>query len=53
MEEERVRCPLVDEDITPIECMENRDIREESIPERFKQKKDWKDILPKIQLRDY
>ena len=53
MEEERVRCPLIDEDISPIECMENRDIREELIPDKFKEKKDWKDICSKCKYYEY
>ena len=47
MEEQKVNCPLVEDDITPVECMENRDISEEFIPEIFKKKNDWQEICRK------
>lgn len=53
MKEERIRCPLTDTDITPVECMENRDIREECIPLTFKKKKDWKDICRQCKYYNY
>lgn len=46
-------CPLVDEQIDPVDCMENRDIREEYIPARFKEKKDWKEICKKCKYYDW
>ncbi len=33
--------------------MENRDIREEYIPVRFKVKKDWKEICKKCKYYDW
>ena len=38
-----VKCPLVDDWIDPIDCMENQSLREHSIPVRFRKKPDWKE----------
>ena len=46
-------CPLVDERIGGFDCMENQTIRDESIPDRFKSKPDWKSICKKCEHRDY
>lgn len=53
MEEERVVCPLIDGLITPIECMENREIHEDMIPEEFKKKVDWQDICRNCKYYNY
>lgn len=45
--EDEIFCPLVDKAITPIDCMENRGIKAEYIPEEYKQKKNWIDICQK------
>ena len=50
---EFVKCPLVDDWVAPIDCLENQDIREESIPARFKVKPDWKEICNACPFRDY
>ena len=50
---EFVKCPLVDNWVDPIDCLENQDIREESIPARFKAKPDWKEICNACPFRDY
>lgn len=50
---ERVKCPLVDDWIEDIDCMENQGIAESYIPERFKRKKNWKEICKKCPFRDY
>ena len=50
---ERVLCPLVDVMIDSIDCLENQDVIESSIPDRFKRKDDWKDICEKCPFRDY
>ena len=42
--EDKIICPLVDCDIDIIDCMENQDIKEEYIPEKYKKKTDWKKI---------
>lgn len=47
MNELKVYCPLVDRSIDAVDCMENREVREEFIPEEFKKKKIWKDICRK------
>ena len=41
--EEKITCPLIDNLISPVDCMENQDLKEESIPEKFKKKEDWKE----------
>jgi hypothetical protein len=51
--EEKVLCPLIDGIITPVDCMENRDIREEAIPDKFKQKPDWKEICKNCKYYEY
>lgn len=50
---EQVKCPLVDNWIDPIDCLENQGIREEYIPERFKIKRNWKEICRACPFRDY
>ena len=44
-----VFCPLVDEKIEDIDCIENRDavdnlVLDETVPTRFKIKLDWREI---------
>ena len=53
-----VMCPLVDENIEPIDCIENSDaidgiITKETIPERFKKKPNWKEICKKCKWHGY
>lgn len=48
-----VKCPLVDDWIEDIDCLENQETNEPSIPDRFKQKADWKAICKKCPFRDY
>ncbi len=50
---QKVKCPLVDDWIEDIDCLENQDIAEASIPARFKQKADWKNICRSCPFRDY
>lgn len=50
--ENRVYCPLIDEEIEDIECIENVDCvigiqKENSIPARYRKKENWKDICKK------
>lgn len=57
-DDRRVDCPLVDEIIEDIDCIENRDIVdgmiiESSMPERFKKKEHWKDICKKCKWHNY
>ena len=42
--EDNVLCPLVDREIDPVDCLENRAIKEEYIPEEYKTKENWKEI---------
>lgn len=53
MEEERINCPLVDREITPVECMENRDIKEDAVPVEFKKKNDWQEICRNCKYSGY
>lgn len=50
---ESVKCPLVDNWITPADCMENQDIAEQFIPDEYKIKKNWKEICQKCPFREY
>lgn len=42
--EDNIVCPLIDDMITPIDCMENRDIKDIYIPDKYKVKENWKEI---------
>lgn len=58
MDDRWVFCPLVDRKIEDIDCIENRDIVdgmivETSLPEEYKEKKDWKDICRKCSWHNY
>lgn len=51
--EEMVLCPLVDSEITPTDCMENRDLNENAIPEQYKAKPNWKEICNNCKYCNY
>jgi len=51
--EEWIYCPLVNGLITPVECMENRDIDEKYIPDKFKILRDWKKVCKNCKYYDY
>ena len=51
--EDKVKCPLVDEKIDPFQCMENRDIKEQFILPKFKEKPNWKEICKNCIYQDY
>ena len=46
-------CPLTDRWISFTECMENRETREESIPDEFKVKPNWKEICKNCEYSKY
>ena len=53
-----VKCPLIDAPIGIIECSENSDIVrglfvEESLPEEYKRKANWKDICKNCKWYNY
>ena len=48
-----VKCPLVDDWIDPIDCMENQSLREQPIPARFRKKLDWRKLCSVCSFRDY
>lgn len=51
--DDRILCPLVNEKIDIVDCMENRDTREESIPKKYKIKKNWKEICKKCKYHEF
>lgn len=59
MEDNRfVFCPLAEEEIEDIDCIENRDvvdgmIAESSLPDKYKRKKTWKEICKKCKWHSY
>lgn len=53
-----VMCPLVDQRIENIDCIENSDavdgiIKKETVPEKFKRKPEWKQICKKCKWHGY
>jgi len=53
-----VLCPLVDENIEPIDCIENSDavdgiLKKETVPKRFKKKPNWEEICEKCKWHGY
>lgn len=50
---EKVMCPLVDEWVDPIDCLENQSVIEDAIPSRFKEKENWVEICKKCPFRNY
>ena len=59
MEDDRfVKCPLVDEMIENIDCIEKVDavdgvLKMDKVPERFKKKADWKGICKNCKWHSY
>ena len=51
--EEMAFCPLIDDYTTPVDCMENRETREETIPTKFKQKPNWEEICKNCKYQNY
>lgn len=51
--ENKIICPLVEREIDPIDCMENRDVKEQSIPNEYKQKENWKEICKNCKWHNY
>lgn len=49
----KVKCPLVDDFIEDVDCMENQEVSEKFIPEKFKKKGDWQNICMQCPFRDY
>ena len=48
-----VKCPLVDDWISPTDCMENQSVGDQFIPTQFKKNPDWKELCAGCPLRDY
>ena len=58
MDDRFIQCILVDKKIEDIDCIENREIvdgnlSEESLPEEYKTKVDWKNICKNCKLHNY
>ena len=51
--DDMIFCPLVDENIDGFDCMEYQCFKDESIPDEFKQKADWKTICKNCKYREY
>ncbi len=56
--EDNVYCPMIDGEIDIADCIENVDvvdglIIENSLPQKYKQKKDWKEICKKCKYYNY
>ena len=50
---DKIFCPLVDKEICIVDCSENRDIKEEYIPEEYKAKNNWKEICRNCKYYHY
>lgn len=51
--EEKITCPLVDDEISPVDCMGNQTLKEASIPEPFKKKENWREICKNCRYQEY
>ena len=56
--EYNVYCPMIDGEIDIADCIENVDvvdglIIENSLPQKYKQKHDWKEICKKCKYHNY
>lgn len=56
--EDNVYCPMIDSEIDIADCIENVDvvdglIIENSLPQKYKQKHDWKEICKKCKYHNY
>lgn len=53
-----VMCPLVDQEVKSVDCIENADavdgiIQKENVPDRFKKKPRWEEICKKCKWHEY
>lgn len=53
-----VMCPLVDQEVKSVDCIENADavdgiIQKENVPDRFKKKPGWEEICKKCKWHEY
>lgn len=51
--EDKIFCPLADEKIDIVDCMENRETRDEAIPAKFKVKPSWRKICEECKYFKY
>lgn len=56
--EDNIYCPMIDDYIDIADCIENVDvvdglIVESSLPQKYKKKKEWKDICKQCKYYDY
>lgn len=55
---DRIMCPLIEQEIESIDCIENADavdgmIKKESVPSRFKAKANWEKICKNCKWHGY
>ncbi len=55
---EKVLCPLVNEWIEDVDCIENQDcvhlvIKEDTLPQKYKNFSDWREICQKCKYHEY
>ena len=53
-----VMCPLVDENVESVDCIENSDavdgiVKKETVPKRFKKKPNWGEICKECKWHGY
>lgn len=53
MADDEIVCPLIEDYITAVDCMENRDLKDECIPDKFKEKINWKNICKNCKYQNY
>lgn len=56
--EDKIFCPLIDKDIIVADCVENTAVvdkllKEDSLPKKFKQKENWREICKNCKYYDY
>ena len=53
MNNDTVLCPLTGKNISIDDCMENREVKENFIPPKYKKKENWKEICKKCKYHNY
>ena len=51
--DEMIICPLINEKISPVDCMENQDLKDSCVPEKFKISPEWRKVCEKCEYYDY
>lgn len=53
MNNDTVLCPLTGKNISIDDCMENREVKENFIPPKYKKKENWKEICKNCRYHNY